>query len=204
MIKIIVVDDDQLITESLSHFLQKEKYNVYTAENGSKGLDLIYKTKPDLIIMDIVMPVMNGVEVIKKVKTDARLKKIPIIVMTAIRDFTTIVQLKKMGVGEYIAKPFEMEDVLSRIKRTLPQESAPVQTEKPPVTAKKRETKLKEGELISYKLIYLDEAQPEMVLANDLRGSANQVLLSQGTVLSEGIIKKLKKLGIKSLEIKDQ
>ena len=115
--KILIVDDSKEIRNILSTFLKEEGFEVYTAENGKKALDLIKEKIIDLIITDIRMPEMDGYQLTKKVKEER--PRIGIIIMTAYTSIYTEGDIRKIGADDYISKPFELVDIIEKIERVL-------------------------------------------------------------------------------------
>jgi DNA-binding response OmpR family regulator len=115
--KILVIDDDEALLDVLATRLTREGYEVITASNGHDGLDKAHSEKPNLVLLDIIMPVLDGFQFVKKVQEDVTLKKLPIIVMsgrTAMKDTFDV-----LGIDLFIAKPFESVDLISAIKLLL-------------------------------------------------------------------------------------
>ena len=120
--KILVIDDEPDILKVTSIRLKKLGYNVLTAVNGKQGLDTIRREKPDLVLLDLVMPFMNGAEVCEQIKNDKVLKHIPIILFTASGSAAmTDEKIKKFGADDYIIKPFEPEEFRGKVEKILAQ-----------------------------------------------------------------------------------
>jgi len=103
-VKILVVDDEAIVRESLSDWLKDVGYQVITAENGHKALEMIEKEKPGIMIADLVMPAMDGIELMKRAKTQQ--PKIEVIIITAYASIPTAITAMKEGAYDYIEKPF--------------------------------------------------------------------------------------------------
>lgn len=114
--KIIIIDDVPENLELVCELLQNKGYMVYTAKNGEQGLIEIEKIKPDLILLDILMPGLNGFEVLSKLKENIETSNIPVIFLTAIDDIEKRIKGLELGAVDYITKPFQEYDLLSRIK----------------------------------------------------------------------------------------
>ena len=115
-ISVLIVEDDRNIAELLQMYLEKEGYAVTIASNGGQGLDKFRAIKPDLVLLDVMMPVMDGWAVCKAIReTD----KTPIIMLTAKSETDDKVQGLRSGADDYITKPFEMKEVLARIEAVL-------------------------------------------------------------------------------------
>ncbi len=117
--KILVVDDEAYIVELVKFNLEKEGYEVIVAHDGLKALDMVREELPDLIILDIMIPRMDGLEVCRLLKQDQVYKTIPIIMLTAKgEEFDTILGLE-MGADDYIKKPFSPREMLARVNARL-------------------------------------------------------------------------------------
>ena len=114
--KILVVDDDTNICELLRLYLTKEGYQVTVANDGEEGLEKFNQVKPDMVLLDVMMPVMDGWSVCKAIRAEAQT---PIIMLTAKGDTDSKVMGLKTGADDYITKPFEMKEVLARIEAVL-------------------------------------------------------------------------------------
>ena len=119
MANILVVDDDKKLTLLVRGFLEKEKYQVAEAYSGRMALDAIKEAKPDLIILDIMMPEMDGIEACKKIKADKDTKMIPVIMLTSMSNVKDKVQGLNAGANDYITKPFNPEELIARVKAQL-------------------------------------------------------------------------------------
>jgi OmpR family response regulator RpaB len=120
--KILVVDDEPGILKVTSIRLEKLGYNVLTAVDGKEALDTIRSENPDLVLLDLVMPFMNGAEVCEQIKNDEKLKHIPIILFTASGSGAmTAEKIKKIGADDYIVKPFEPEELAGKVEEILAQ-----------------------------------------------------------------------------------
>ena len=111
--KIAIIEDEIGITNFLKQGLKEENYNVLTANDGEKGLELIFNSKPDLILLDWMLPKMSGIDVCKKVRSEGI--ETPIIFLTARDTIKETVEGLKAGANDYIKKPFSFEELLARI-----------------------------------------------------------------------------------------
>lgn len=116
---ILVVDDEQDLLDLIEYNLKKENYNVLKAENGKDGIKVAKEHKPDLVLLDIMMPKMGGMEVCDKMRADEELKHIPIIFLTARSDEKTEIEGLDKGADDFITKPISTTKLLSRIKAVL-------------------------------------------------------------------------------------
>ena len=117
--KILLVDDDTDILEFLSYNLKKENYKVYTAENGEEAIEKSLKHKPDLILLDVMMPKKDGMDVCKELRSNPKLDDIIICFLTARNeDYSQIVGFES-GADDYVAKPIKPSVLLKRIEALL-------------------------------------------------------------------------------------
>lgn len=117
--KILVVDDEEYIVELLEINLKQHGYETICAYSGMEALEQAHKTRPDLILLDIMMPGMDGLETCRKLREDRELKKIPIIMLSAKSEETDKVIGLGVGADDYITKPFGIRELLARIKVAL-------------------------------------------------------------------------------------
>ncbi|MEX0722789.1 MAG: hybrid sensor histidine kinase/response regulator [Gracilimonas sp.] len=116
---ILIVDDTPANLRLLSHVLNKNGYKHIEASNGKEAVELAKKHEPDLILLDIMMPEMDGFEVIKKVKSDKLIQDTPIIFLSSLTDTDDKIEGFKSGGVDYITKPFQKEETLARINTHL-------------------------------------------------------------------------------------
>lgn len=117
--KIAVVDDEPDITELLKTGLQKENYSTEIFSDGYSFVRYISKNKPDLVILDLMLPGYTGIEICKLMKADPNKKDVPIIMLTAMDSETDKVLGLELGADDYIVKPFSMKELTARIKAVI-------------------------------------------------------------------------------------
>lgn len=118
--KILVVDDEPDLLKVVTFRLRKTGYEVITATNGQNGLDLIKKEKPDLVLLDLRLPILDGDEVCRRLKADDKLKSIPVILITATSSVSKIAEkTKELGADDYMMKPFDPEELLKKVKKFI-------------------------------------------------------------------------------------
>lgn len=117
--RILVVDDEMDLVETLRFSLELEGYEVLTSYNGEEALHLARNNQPDLILLDVVLPKMDGYKVCRLLKFDARYKHIPILMFTAQTQEKDRIIGQKTGADEYIIKPFEMEELIKKVREYL-------------------------------------------------------------------------------------
>lgn len=119
--KVLLADDDPLIIRMYQNKLTAEGYNVETAINGEEAMAMVLRNRPDIILLDVMMPKMNGVETLKALKADPRTADIPVIILTNLGDKEADAEnAKKLGALDYLVKSeIELKDLSARIKRAI-------------------------------------------------------------------------------------
>ena len=120
---ILIVDDEPFNIDYLEQELEELDYSIITARDGRKALDQVRSEQPDLILLDIMMPVMDGFAVLSELKTDPFLRHIPVIVISAVNDLQSVVKGIKLGAEDYLSKPFEPTLLHARISASLEKKS---------------------------------------------------------------------------------
>jgi len=120
MKKILIIEDDPFLSEMYMAKFSQSDFQVEVATDGKKGLEKIKTSKPDLILLDIVLPKMDGFEILKKVKEDSQLKKIPVILLTNLGQKNEVEKGLALGADEYIIKAhFTPTAVVTKVKEIL-------------------------------------------------------------------------------------
>ena len=117
--KILIVDDEENILELLNFNLKNAGYEVYTANNGEKALKLAKENKPNLVLLDLMIPGIDGLDVCKEIKRDKDLKETSIIMVTAKGEELDKILGLELGADDYITKPFSIRELLARVKAVL-------------------------------------------------------------------------------------
>ena len=117
--KILVIDDESSLLEMLSIRLEANNYRVVTASDGQEGLDKAHSELPDLIILDLMLPKLDGYQVCRALKLDEKYKQIPIIIFTARAQESDIKAGMEAGADAYITKPFEPDVLLTKVSQLL-------------------------------------------------------------------------------------
>ncbi len=142
MLKILIVDDDKKIRIILRRLIQKSfACEIFEAENGLEGLSTMSKHKPDLVFLDVSMPVMNGQETLASIRADENFSNTPVIILSATADRSIVSKLIKDGIKEYILKPIDINQTYERISKIIyslieNKQTMPVQIEEEPVKNK--------------------------------------------------------------------
>ncbi|HAX77391.1 MAG TPA: response regulator [Cyanobacteria bacterium UBA11372] len=119
MKKILLIEDDEYLLLLIERFLKSKGFNVLTAENGFIGLILAKEQKPDLIICDIKMPVLDGYGVLENIRKDLKIAKIPVFFISFYADDESISRAYQLGVNDYLKKPLDLNELLAKIKHKL-------------------------------------------------------------------------------------
>lgn len=117
--KILIIEDYQATVGMITSFLQIEGYEVVTANDGPSGLEKAAADKPDLILLDVMMPGMSGIEVCQKLKQDRRTAPIPVIIVSIKCNEQEIAEGRAAGAVDYLVKPFELDDLRAALKKQL-------------------------------------------------------------------------------------
>jgi DNA-binding response OmpR family regulator len=117
--KILVVDDELIGRQLLDAILRREKYTTFLANSGYEAIEACRNNLPDLILLDVMMPALNGFETILEIKKDELLQNIPIILVTALEDRDSKIRGLECGANDFITKPFDRIELLSKIKNLL-------------------------------------------------------------------------------------
>ena len=125
MYKILIVEDDEILRDNLRSCLLTEGYHVLIAENGIKAYQIVLGNSPDLIISDIHMPYMDGIELMTTLHHENQTKYIPFIFITADIERPRMNEELSIGVKEYITKPFDLNELLQKIKRAISKNPVP-------------------------------------------------------------------------------
>lgn len=130
--KILSVDDSRTMRMMVKRAFRNFQCELFEAADGAEGLAAALANKPDLIVLDYNMPVMDGVTMLRNMRENAELKRTPVIMLTAEDSNEIISTVARLGVRDYIIKPFEDENLLSKVNRIINLERKP-ETDQPPV-----------------------------------------------------------------------
>lgn len=173
-VKILLVDDEDDILDFLKYNLEKEGYKIYTAHNGQEGLKLAAEHIPNLILLDIMMPVMNGIEACYEIRKMPELNQTMIAFLTARSDEFTEVNALNAGADDFISKPIKPKVLLAKISAILRRESSqPLPQHASPITIKK------DSYLVVYKNKELRFPKKEFELLELLMSQPGKVFLRE-------------------------
>lgn len=121
--KIVVIDDDRITLTMLEMVFSRLGFQVFSAQDGAEGYELVQKEKPDILISDMLLPKIHGTELCKKIKETPELKQTKVILMTAVYKGPSFrFEARDCGADDFIEKPLDMKDLLSRIDKFLKKE----------------------------------------------------------------------------------
>ncbi len=119
---ILFIEDEPTLQKAIGRYLEQEGYQVKNALDGDLGLEIAIKDKPDLILLDIILPKRDGFEVLKELKTDQTTKNIPVIVLTNLEGDADVEKALSLGATTYLVKAnYKLEEITEKIKETLGQ-----------------------------------------------------------------------------------
>lgn len=117
---VLIVEDEKSLAEPLKLKLKKAGYSVYHGKNGQEGLDLVAKVHPDIILLDLLMPVMDGAQMLKHLSENPETKKIKVIILSNISDVDTASKVAGMGAMDYVVKSdWKLADIVARVGNKL-------------------------------------------------------------------------------------
>jgi two-component system alkaline phosphatase synthesis response regulator PhoP len=125
--KILIVDDEPDLVQTLQDRLEMNGYSLVTAGNGREGLEKAVQEKPDIVLLDVIMPIMDGLEMLEALRKNPECKDCAVIMLTARSQRQDIVRAKTCGIEDYVVKPFDLSELIEKIESVL---------ERHPVTAK--------------------------------------------------------------------
>jgi two-component system phosphate regulon response regulator PhoB len=140
---ILIIEDERALVEVLTYNLRKEGFDVHSATDGQDGLRRAQTTLPDLIVLDLMLPVIEGLEVCRVLKSGVRTRDIPLLMLTARSEEVDEIVGFQMGADDYVTKPFKIKPLIQRIKALL----------------RRKKTATTEGEVVSAGGIEIDRAQ---------------------------------------------
>lgn len=182
MARLLIVEDDGDLQQLLSLALTREGYEVHYAFNGQEGLDKALALQPNVVLLDIMLPVLNGREVLVRLSENTLLRDIPVIVMTAHGDKPEMLEdsLRAQGARAYLRKPFDMAEMKSLVRRVLAQ--YPRRASSPSLTAK-GQVRLDK----SFRTVWVGDKH--VATLSPLRASVLEVLISaKGSVRREKLL----------------
>lgn len=122
--KILVVDDDEHILRSLSQYLELEDFNVVSASSGPEALKLFEQEKPDLLVLDVMMPGMDGFQVLEALRGNPETAGVPVLMLTARDQHNDILKGYQMGATSYLVKPFNLDELVEAIREVFASKSS--------------------------------------------------------------------------------
>lgn len=178
MFTILVVDDEEDILELLSYNLRKYNFNVITATTGEEGLKLALAQKPNLILLDVMLPGIDGIHLCKILKNNPKTQRIPVILLTAKNEEADIVYGLESGADDYVTKPFSPKVLIARINAALRRKSENVTDKNATIYIKELEINPGRHEVLingkpvvftytEFQILYLLASRPGWVFSRD-------------------------------------
>jgi len=131
MKRILIVEDDEDIVKIIRCTLEREGFEVAATHDGASGMAEVRRLRPDLLILDLVLPKLPGLEVCKAIRADRGLRQLPILILTARREEADRVVGLELGADDYVTKPFSARELLARVRALLRRAEPPEEIEKP-------------------------------------------------------------------------
>lgn len=120
MKKILFIEDEPTLQKAVGEILTQEGFKIFGALDGEKGLELIKEEKPDLVLLDLILPKKDGFEVLKEIKESEELKDIPVIILTNLEGIGDVKRALSLGATTYLVKAnYELDDVVNKIKEAF-------------------------------------------------------------------------------------
>lgn len=123
--KILIADDDPLLQALLHHKLSAAGYEIVQVEDGAQAIECMGRVNPDIVVLDAMMPVMDGFEALRRIKADPATNATPVVMLTAMRREADIVGALRLGAVDYLPKPFSPDELVLRLRRLVPPTPAP-------------------------------------------------------------------------------
>jgi two-component system alkaline phosphatase synthesis response regulator PhoP len=117
--KILVVDDEPNIVQTLQDRLEMNDYQVVTAANGQAGLEKATSEQPDIVLLDVIMPIMDGLEMLERLRKNEATRNMPVIMLTARSQNQDVARANGYGIEDYVVKPFDLSELLEKIEAIL-------------------------------------------------------------------------------------
>jgi DNA-binding response OmpR family regulator len=117
--KVLVVEDEAALAKVLKMRLEIEGFDVRAAGDGQEAMEMIAQQRPDIVVCDLMMPVMDGKQVTQAIKSDKKLKSIPVLILSALKRQQEMDELKRLGADDFAAKPFDSKELTARIRGLL-------------------------------------------------------------------------------------
>ena len=209
--KILIIEDDKDIRDLISFNLSKNGYKTILSKDGEKGIEKAKNEKPDLVLLDLMLPGIHGLDVCKILKTDSSLNKVSIIMLTALGQEEDIIKGLEAGADDYITKPFSFKILLARIKSVLRRKKTKESSNKGPVNLygvkidpQTRQVIINENELkltfTEFQILYLLASHPGWVftryqIIDKIRSDNNSVTDRSVDFQIVGLRKKMNNLG---------
>ncbi len=122
--RVLLIDDDAQVLKLMSVNFELDGYNVVSASSGEEALDIVASAKPDVVVCDVMMPGMDGLEVVRRLRADPTTEHLPVVVVSAKAQRSDVSDGRFAGADEYVVKPFDPQDLLDAVERLLKRRDA--------------------------------------------------------------------------------
>lgn len=177
MKRVLLVEDDRDIVELVKYNLEKEGYQLFSATDGATGLAQVRKTPPDLLILDLMLPKLSGLEICKEIRKDVNLNRLPILILTAKGEEADRIVGLELGADDYVTKPFSPRELAARVKALLRRSEPGAPPEKlvevgalridPAAYRVTRAGKAVAMSTLEFRLLYFLASRPDRVFTRD-------------------------------------
>jgi two-component system alkaline phosphatase synthesis response regulator PhoP len=175
---VVVIEDEEDIRELIRYNLEKDGYRVLTARSGEEGISMVLSAMPELVMLDLMLPGMDGLQVCREIKAIEKLKEIPVVMVTARGEESDVVSGLELGADDYITKPFSPKVLVARVRAALRRRVAPqptiqavVRHERLVVNPQRREVAIDNERIeltnTEFKLLHFLIRQPGVVFTRD-------------------------------------
>jgi two-component system phosphate regulon response regulator PhoB len=126
---VLIIEDDADVVDLIRYNLKKAKFRLLTAKDGAEGFSMAVTDRPNVVVLDIMMPRLNGFEVLKKLKADSRSQSIPVVILSAKGEAESRIKGLQLGADDYMPKPFSPKELVLRIQGLMRRSSTPIESE---------------------------------------------------------------------------
>lgn len=124
MAKVVFIEDEPALQKTVSEFLGVQGYEVVTASNGEEGLELVKSERPDVVLLDLILPKLGGLEVLRRMRSTPELSSVPVIVLTNVESSESVEEAVRLGAKAYLIKTnYTLDEVLGKIRKVLDEAS---------------------------------------------------------------------------------
>ncbi|MCW2962072.1 MAG: phoB 2 [Thermoleophilia bacterium] len=184
---IVVIEDEEAIRDVIEWNLQREGFDVSTARDGRAGLDLVRSAAPQLVVLDLMLPELDGLDVCRAMRADAAMREIPVIMLTAKGDESDIVLGLGVGADDYVSKPFSPKELVARVQAVLRRNRGSVPAEENGAASEPEDTADPDQRRVELGGVIVDPARHEVLVDGvDVRLTRTELRLLHALLRSPG------------------